>query len=72
MRAQDITIYGDGTQTRSFQHVHDLVSGLIALMESDYSQPVNLGNPEEYTILDVCSVAPLHYIGTQGDQHIYI
>lgn len=45
-----ITIYGSGDQTRSFQFVHDLVSGLIALMESSYSQPVNLGNPEEYTV----------------------
>ena len=50
---QDITIYGDGTQTRSFQHVHDLVSGLISLMESDYTMPVNIGNPDEHTILDV-------------------
>ena len=53
LQGQNITIYGTGAQTRSFQHVHDLVSGLIALMESDYSQPVNIGNPEEYTILEV-------------------
>ncbi|TPX45158.1 hypothetical protein SeLEV6574_g04036 [Synchytrium endobioticum] len=45
-----LTIYGDGSQTRSFQYVHDLVDGLIALMESNVSEPVNLGNPEEYTI----------------------
>lgn len=52
IRGQDITIYGDGSQTRSFQYVHDLVDGLIQLMESNYTQPVNLGNPKEYTIKD--------------------
>jgi len=43
-------IYGDGSQTRSFQYVSDLVDGLIALMNSNYTQPVNLGNPIESTI----------------------
>ncbi|KAK6341236.1 UDP-glucuronic acid decarboxylase 1 [Orbilia brochopaga] len=50
LKGDDITIYGDGSATRSFQYVHDLVDGLIALMDSDYTEPVNLGNPEEYTI----------------------
>lgn len=50
LEGKDITIYGDGTQTRSFQYVHDLVSGLISLMESDYTQPINVGNPEEYSV----------------------
>ncbi|KAF3915381.1 ADP-L-glycero-D-manno-heptose-6-epimerase [Arthrobotrys entomopaga] len=50
LKNDDITIYGDGSATRSFQYVHDLVDGLIALMDSDYKEPVNLGNPEEYTI----------------------
>lgn len=45
-----LTVYGDGKQTRSFQFVHDLVSGLMALMEGDFGEPVNLGNPEEYQI----------------------
>ncbi|KAJ3193915.1 hypothetical protein HK101_003850, partial [Irineochytrium annulatum] len=50
LKGEDITVYGDGTQTRSFQYVHDLVDGLIHLMNGSYSDPVNLGNPEEYTI----------------------
>ncbi|KAJ3346493.1 UDP-glucuronic acid decarboxylase 1 [Entophlyctis luteolus] len=50
LKGEQLTVYGGGKQTRSFQYVHDLVDGMIALMNSDYSQPVNLGNPEEYTI----------------------
>ena len=49
-------MYGDGMQTRSFQYVSDLVSGLIALMNSNYSQPVNIGNPEEHTIKEFASI----------------
>jgi UDP-glucuronate decarboxylase len=45
-----ITVYGRGDQTRSFQYVSDLVRGLYMLMNSDYSKPINLGNPDEYTI----------------------
>jgi len=45
-----LQIYGHGKQTRSFQYVSDLVDGLIALMTSNYTLPVNLGNPTEYTI----------------------
>ena len=47
---EPITIYGDGSQTRSFTYVDDLVRGLVALLNSDASEPVNLGNPEEVTI----------------------
>ncbi|UXI22006.1 KDEL motif-containing protein 1-like [Sarcoptes scabiei] len=50
LRNQALTIYGDGRQTRSFQYVEDLIDGLIQLMNSNFSQPVNLGNPEEYSI----------------------
>lgn len=50
LRGEDLTVYGDGNATRSFQYVHDLVDGLIALMASDCTEPVNLGNPEELTI----------------------
>ena len=47
-----MTVYGDGKQTRSFQYIHDLVDGLIALMNSDETRPVNLGNGDEFTIGD--------------------
>ncbi|KAG9317137.1 hypothetical protein JVU11DRAFT_1329 [Chiua virens] len=50
LRGEDITVYGDGTQTRSFQYIHDLIDGLIALMNSDESRPVNIGNGDEFTI----------------------
>ncbi|KAL1491494.1 hypothetical protein ABEB36_012083 [Hypothenemus hampei] len=51
-----ITVYGSGEQTRSFQYVSDLVEGLVALMNSNYSQPVNLGNPIEHTINEFASI----------------
>jgi UDP-glucuronate decarboxylase len=51
-----LTVYGDGSQTRSFCYVSDLVDGLIRLMNSEHLGPVNLGNPEEYTILQLAQV----------------
>jgi len=50
MAGQELTIFGDGTQTRSFCYIDDLVEGIIRLMDSDYHLPVNVGNPEEITI----------------------
>ncbi|KAH9987855.1 UDP-xylose synthase [Russula vinacea] len=52
LRGEDLTVYGDGSQTRSFQYIHDLVDGLIALMNSGETRPVNLGNGDEFTILE--------------------
>src|SRR6186713_164623 len=49
---EDITVFGDGSQTRSFCYVDDLVEGIYRLLMSDYVQPVNIGNPDEITILD--------------------
>lgn len=51
-----LTVYGDGTQTRSFCYVSDLVDGLIRLMNSDHTGPINLGNPAEYTILELAEL----------------
>jgi UDP-glucuronate decarboxylase len=48
-----LTVYGDGSQTRSFCYVSDLVEGLMRLMNGDYTGPINIGNPEEYTILEL-------------------
>ncbi|MBW4494166.1 MAG: SDR family oxidoreductase [Oscillatoria princeps RMCB-10] len=53
LRGIPLTVYGDGSQTRSFCYVSDLVSGLIRMMNSEYIGPVNLGNPDEYTILEL-------------------
>src|ERR1700722_18154858 len=51
-----LTIYGDGKQTRSLCYVTDLVEGLFKLMQSDQFTPINIGNPEEQTILDLAKV----------------
>jgi dTDP-glucose 4,6-dehydratase len=52
LKGEDITVYGNGTQTRSFCYVDDLIEGIKKLLDSDEAEPVNLGNPEEITILD--------------------
>lgn len=49
-RGEPMTVYGDGSQTRSFQYVSDLVEGIVRLLDKDYPEPVNLGNPAEITI----------------------
>lgn len=55
LRGQDITVYGDGTQTRSFCYVNDLLDGIMKLMDYDgiYPMPVNIGNPSEFTMLEL-------------------
>ncbi|MDG2226671.1 MAG: SDR family oxidoreductase [Flavobacteriales bacterium] len=50
LRGEDLTVFGDGSQTRSFCYVDDLVDGIYKLLLSDYSQPLNIGNPDEITI----------------------
>jgi dTDP-glucose 4,6-dehydratase len=52
LRGEDLTVFGDGLQTRSFCYVDDQIEGLYRLLLSDYSMPVNIGNPHEITILD--------------------
>jgi len=53
LRGEDVTVYGDGTQTRSLCYVSDLVDGVIRLMLSDANEPVNIGNPHELTIEEI-------------------
>jgi UDP-glucuronate decarboxylase len=53
LRGQPLTVYGDGSQTRSFCYVSDLVDGLMRLMNGEHTGPINIGNPEEYTILEL-------------------
>lgn len=57
LKGEDITIYGDGTQTRSFQYIDDLVEGLIRLMNTgdNFTGPVNIGNPDEFTMQELAN-----------------
>ncbi|HWQ81037.1 MAG TPA: UDP-glucuronic acid decarboxylase family protein [Ignavibacteria bacterium] len=50
IRGEDITVFGDGTQTRSFCFIDDMIEGIYRLLKSDYTMPVNIGNPDEITI----------------------
>ncbi len=52
LKGEPLTVYGDGSQTRSFQYIDDLVEGIYRLLMSDYVGPVNIGNPEEISILE--------------------
>ena len=55
-----LTVYGDGSQTRSYCYVDDLIAGLIALLDSDHVGPMNLGNPNELTVLELAAGDPRH------------
>jgi UDP-glucuronate decarboxylase len=58
LRGEDLTIFSDGTQTRSFIYVDDLIEGLVRMMETpDFVGPVNLGNPDEFTIRELAELA---------------
>ena len=56
LKGKPITIYGEGFQTRSFCYVSDLIKGLSSLMNSNYKKPINIGNPEEFTILKLAKI----------------
>jgi dTDP-glucose 4,6-dehydratase len=56
LRGEDLTLFGDGSQTRSFGYITDLVEGLYALMLSSEKEPVNLGNPQEMTVLEMAEI----------------
>ncbi|MDA7803391.1 SDR family oxidoreductase [Crocinitomix sp.] len=63
LRGEDLTVFGDGSQTRSFCYVDDLVEGIVRLLNSDYSLPVNIGNPNEISIRDFAEEI-IHLTGT--------
>ena len=66
LRGQPLTIYGDGKQTRSFCYVDDLIEGILRLSQSDEHLPVNIGNPQEFTILE-CAQAVLEVTGSKSE-----
>ena len=53
LKNEKLTIYGDGSQTRSFCYVDDLINGMNLLMESNFGKPINIGNPTEFTIKEL-------------------
>lgn len=75
LRGEPLTVYGDGTQTRSFCFVDDEVRGLVALLDSDAEGPVNIGNPHEFTMLELASLvlevtgsgSVIHHLPLPGD-----
>jgi dTDP-glucose 4,6-dehydratase len=56
LRGQPLTVYGDGAQTRSFCYVDDLIAGFLALVDSDHTGPINIGNPDEFTLLELAEL----------------
>jgi len=68
LRGDPLTVFGDGSQTRSVGYVGDLVEGLVRLLESDYSDPINIGNPHEVTVLELAKMVAR--IAGRGDSQI--
>jgi dTDP-glucose 4,6-dehydratase len=66
LRGEPLTVYGHGQQTRSFCYVDDLVEGILRLSRSEEHLPVNLGNPDEFTILE-CAEAVLEVTGSKSE-----
>ncbi|HEV2485803.1 MAG TPA: UDP-glucuronic acid decarboxylase family protein [Terracidiphilus sp.] len=66
LRGEPLTIYGDGNQTRSFCYVDDMIEGILLLSRSDEHLPVNIGNPDEFTILE-CAQAVLEVTGSKSE-----
>ena len=60
LKNESFTIFGDGKQTRSFCYISDMVDGIARAAQTDYTKPVNLGNPKEYTILEVADMVKIH------------
>lgn len=70
LRGESLTIYGDGSQTRSFCYVDDEVDGIFRLYNSDHIQPINIGNPTEYSIKDVAQII-LEETGSSSSMEIH-
>jgi dTDP-glucose 4,6-dehydratase len=66
LRGEPLTVYGDGSQTRSFTYVDDEIRGFVALLESDYVGPVNIGNPKEFTVAELAEIV-LELTGSRSD-----
>ncbi len=66
LRGEPLTIYGDGSQTRSFCYCSDLIDGILRLSRSDEHDPVNIGNPDEFTILE-CAREVLSVVGSRSE-----
>ena len=66
LRGEPLTVYGDGSQTRSFCYVGDLVEGIVRLLRSDHTGPMNLGNPKEMTVLSFAELI-LELTGSRSD-----
>lgn len=66
LRGEPITVYGDGSQTRSFCYVDDLVDGIILLMKSNETRPVNLGNDEEYSVKEIAEMI-VEFTGSKSE-----
>jgi dTDP-glucose 4,6-dehydratase len=66
LEGKPLTVYGDGSQTRSFCYVDDQVRGLVALLDSDYVGPVNIGNPTEFTVLELAHLV-LEITGSRSE-----
>lgn len=56
LKNKDLTVYGDGSQTRSFCYIDDTIEGINKILESDYNYPINIGNPDEYTIIETVKI----------------
>lgn len=70
LSGKDLTIYGDGLQTRSFCYIDDMITGLFSVMQSDRNDPINLGNPNEITILELANLV-IQITGSSSSQIVF-
>ena len=56
LRGESLTVFGDGSQTRSFCYIDDMIKGIYKLLNSNYTKPVNLGNPDEISLIDFAKI----------------